>query len=123
MFSGVPVLTVTAISVDRLLALMLGLSYRQEVTSKREWDFAVISWLISTVAAVLRFYNYRNAVGIICMTMLVCLVTSIFCYTKIFLRLCYHQAQVHDQVHQTQLDERGVSHNIARYRKTVSSAL
>lgn len=115
MFSGVPVLTVTAISVDRLLALMLGLSYRQEVTSKREWDFAVISWLISTAAAVLRFYNYRYAVGIICMTMLVCIVTSIFCYTKIFLRLCHHQAQVHDQVHQIQ--------NMARYRKTVSSAL
>ena len=34
-FCGVSVLTVTAISVDRLLALLLGLRYKQVVTLKR----------------------------------------------------------------------------------------
>ena len=47
MFCAVSVLTLTAISVDRLLALMLGLRYRQVVTLKRIWVFAVTSWLLS----------------------------------------------------------------------------
>ena len=122
-FCGVSLLTVTAISVDRLLALMLGLRYRQQLTLKRVWAYAVSSWLFSTAVAVVRFYNYRNAAGIICMALLFCIVTSIVCYTKIFLRLRHHHTQVHDQVNQRQLDEGGISQNIARYRKTVSSAL
>ena len=55
MFCGVSVLTVTAISVDRLLALMLGLRYRQEVTLKRVWVIAVTSWLLALLL------NYRMA--------------------------------------------------------------
>ena len=123
MFCGVSVLTVTTISVDRLLALMLGLRYRQEVTFKRVWVFAVTSWLFSTAFAVVRFHSYRNAAGIICMTLLFCIGTSIFCSTKIFLRLRLYQAQVQGQVHQRQPDEGTISQNIARYRKTVSGAL
>ena len=55
MFCGVSVLTVTAISVDRLLALMLGLRYRQEVTLKSVWVIAVTSWLLALLL------NYRMA--------------------------------------------------------------
>ena len=120
---GVSVLTVTATSVDRLLALMLGLRYRQVVTFKRVWVITVTSWLFSTAIAVVRFYNYRNAAGIICMTLLFCIATSIFCYTKIFLRLRHRQTQVQDQVHRRQPDEGAISQNVARYKKTVSSAL
>ena len=123
MICGVSVLTVTATSVDRLLALMLGLRYRQIVTFERVWVIVVISWLFTTAVAVARFYSYRNTAGIICMTLLFCIVTSIFCYTKIFLRLRHHQTQVQDQVNQRQPDEGAISQNIARYRKTVSNAL
>jgi len=46
-FCGVSLLTVIAISVDRLLALMLGLRYRQVVTLRRVWvlvgSFLVLS--------------------------------------------------------------------------------
>ena len=123
MFCGVSVLTVTATSVDRLLALVLGLRYRHVVPFRRVWVITVTSWLFSTAVSVVRFYNYRNAAGIICITLLFCIVTSIFCYTKIFLRLRHHQTQVQDQVHQKQPDEGAIYQNIARYRKTVSSAL
>ena len=40
-FSGVSLLTVTTISVDRLLALMLKLRYRQVVTLRRVWVLVV----------------------------------------------------------------------------------
>ena len=46
---GVSVLTLTAISVDRLLALLLGLRYRyrQVVTLKRTYVIAITFWIVS----------------------------------------------------------------------------
>jgi len=122
-FGSVSVLTLTAISVDRLLALMLGLTYKQTVTLKRVRVFAVTSWLFSAALAVVIFYSFRIAISIICLTLLFCIITSTSCYTKIFLRLHHHQTQVQDQAHQGPPSGEGVTLNIARYRKTVSTAL
>ena len=47
-FSGVSLLTVTTISVDRLLALTLRLRYRQVVTLRRVWVLVVVFWLFGT---------------------------------------------------------------------------
>ena len=44
---GVSVLTLTAISVDRLLALLLGLIYRQVVTLKPTYVIAITFWIVS----------------------------------------------------------------------------
>jgi len=46
-FSGVSVGTLTAISVDRLLALLLGLRYRQVVTLTRTYVIVFTLWLFS----------------------------------------------------------------------------
>ena len=45
---GVSLFTLTAISVDRLLALLLGLRYRQVVTLKRIYRVVVVFWILST---------------------------------------------------------------------------
>ena len=52
-----------------------------------------------------------------------CLATSIFCYTKIYLTLHRHQAQVKANTLQGQPNESQIPLNIARFRKTVSSAM
>ena len=55
----VSVLTLAAISVDRLLALLLGLRYRQ-VVALRETCLAVFSfWFVSTAALAMRLWGYR----------------------------------------------------------------
>ena len=48
--TAVSMLTMTAISVDRLLALLLGLRYRHIVTLKRVRAFIVCFWIASTHA-------------------------------------------------------------------------
>ena len=48
---SVTLLTMTAISVDRLLALLLGLRYRQVVTLKRIYVVVAAFWVISIAAA------------------------------------------------------------------------
>ena len=51
------------------------------------------------------------------------LVTSAFCYMKIYLSLRHHEVEMQDHAHQGQRNRGGIPLNIARYRKTVSTAL
>ena len=117
---GTSLLTLSAISVDRLLALLLGLRYRQVVTLKRTYAIVVTFWIVSTVVSMMHFWNFfiTHWYGIVVTTL--CLATSIFSYTKIFLTLRHHQNQVQTHAHQP---SQTIQLNIARYRKAVSSAL
>ena len=119
---AVSLLTLTAISVDRLLALLLGLRYRQVVTLKRIYPIVTLSWVVSTVGSTTYFWNFRITLWCIYIGTSLCLVTSAFCYTKIFLSLHHNQVQSQSHVNQGQ-PRQIVSLNRARYRKTVTSAL
>ena len=96
---GVSLMTLTVISVDRLFALLLGLRYRQVVTLKRTYVIVITNWVISTVFSAMHFWNPLITVWYRIIGISLCLVTSIFSYTKIFLTLRHHQNQVqgHDQ--------------------------
>ena len=122
-FCGVSLLTITAISVDRLLALMLRLRYRQVVTLRRVWVLVLFFWLFSTGFSITMIYKRRIAEMITSIILLCCLITSIFCYTKIYHTLHRHQAQVKTNTSQGQANEARIPLNVARYRQTVSSAL
>ena len=89
-------LTLTAISVERLLALLLGLRYRQVVTLKRTRWIVITFWVLSTGCATARLFWDFHIIGAIPL----CLVTSTFSHTKIFFSLRRHQSQVQDHVQQ-----------------------
>ena len=119
--SGVSLLTMTAISVDRLLALLLGLRYRQFVTLKRTYMTVVVVWALPTaITTTTYFWNSFITLWLILITVSLCLVTSIISFTKIFLTLRHHQAQL--QV-QPQQPNKTSPLNIAKYKKAVSSAI
>ena len=120
--SSVSLLTASAISVDRLLALLLGLRYRQVVTLKRTYVIVVIFWIISAVVSISYLLNRIIPIWYGYIIIPLCLLTSIFSYTNIFLKLRRHQTQVQGHIHQEQPGE-PVPLNIERYRKAVSSAL
>jgi len=122
-FCGVAVLTVTAISVDRLLALLLGLRYRQVVTLRRVRIIVVIFWIVYTVIAVTLTYNHRISYYMAIVIFILCIVTSTFCYSKIYCTLRHRQTHVQNHVQEGQVNGGAIPLNIARYRKTVSSAL
>ena len=120
-FSGVSLLTATAVSVDRLLALSLGLRYRQVVTLRRVGTILSCFWLVSVaVSLIKRYWSSSNVFKTA--IIILCLITSVYCYTRIFFRLRHHQVQV-GHAHQGQPNGGGIPLNIARYRKTVSAAL
>ena len=117
---GVSVGTLTAISVDRLLALLLGLRYRQVVTLKRTYVIVITFWIVCTLVSAIGFWNRLLVLwcGIIVTSL--CLVISTFSYTKIFFTLRHHQNQVQDHVQQPNQTNQL---NIARYKKALSTAL
>ena len=111
----------TAISVDRLLALLLGLRYRQVVTLKRTYMISATFWVLSGVAALCYILDHRITFWYGYIVIPSCLVISIASYTKIFRTLSDHHTQVQDHVQQQPSQPSGL--NIARYRKAVYSAL
>ena len=119
-FCAASLLTMTAISVDRLLALMLGLEYKHVVTLSRVWVLVIILWVSTIGISVLLLYNVFFVQCIACAMIFLCLITSTFCFTKIYFTLRRHHAQLNPQ---GQPNERRGPPNIARYKKTVSNAL
>ena len=120
--SAVSILTSTAISVDRLLALSLGLRYRHVVTLRRVRVVIISSWLLSLALGgwMQSGRTLRIIVFIVLITL--CLLTSLFSYIKIYLRVRHHQNQSQPQVHQAQPPNGGqIPLNIARYKRIVSS--
>lgn len=120
---GVSLLTLTAVSVERLLALSLGLGFRQVVTFGRTLAVVVCFWFINVAIAALCFWNYLVFLWYGCMLILICIVTSTFAYTKIYTELCRHQTRVQDLSFQVQQNQTETPLNIARYRKTLSRSL
>lgn len=114
--------TLTALSVDRLLALMLRLRYRQVVTLRRAQAIAVGVWIPSIAYASMLFWEYNAAKIYGYALQLLCLLVSAVCYSKIFLTLRHHVAEVQEHVHRNQSNE-SAPLNLKRYRKTVSTAV
>ena len=123
----VSLLTSAAISVDRLLALLLGLRYRHTVTLRRVWVVIVCIWLISALPATCVIFSeypklYDISFWLFSSLLTFSLLVSVFSYAKIFKTLRYRQVQVHGNSQQGQRPNGGGNQlNIARYKKTVYS--
>ena len=121
-FCGVSVFASTALSVDRLLALFLGLRYRHVVTLKRIRAVLACGCLASLlIVLVCNQFGGKTARIIITIYLTLCLIISLFSYTKIVLRLRQHQSSVRDNAQQGQASTGGSPLNLKRYKKTVVS--
>ena len=118
--SGVSLLTVTGKSVDRLLAALLGLRYRQVVTLKRTYVLVVLFWVVSILAATSYLINDLITFWYGYIVISLCVVISMSSYTKIFFTLRRHQTEVQNH---TQQPSQGTELNLARYRRAVFSTL
>ncbi len=120
-FCEVSLFTSAAISVDRLLSILMGLRYRHVVTVQRIRGVLICFWLIGVCCAVVHLWDRSAAFTLFIALAIPALITSIFSFAKIYLKLRHHQLQLH--VPQGQINGGGIPHNIARYKKSVSSVL
>ena len=126
---AVSILTSAAISVDRLLALLLGLRYRHVVTLCRVrvliacvWFIAVSNASLFRVARIL-FHDKLELASLWTLRAftIFSIIVSTFSYSTIFFTLRHQQAQVEDHVQPEQSSRVRSVLNIARYKKTVYS--
>ena len=118
---SVSLLTLTAISVDRLLAMLLGLRYKEVVTLRCTYIILAIFWIVSLLSGLFFHLYYRITFWISVTVAPLCLVISIASYTKIFRAISHHQAQIQDYAQQQPSQPNALI--MARYRKAVYSAL
>ena len=117
---GVSIMTAATISIDRLLALILGLSYKLTVTVERVRKVVIIVWLGSFLIGFSDWIGF--SVIAYCTSFVVTLFsffTTAFSFTKIVLKLRQQQAQVQQRVGQEQVNGGEIPLNIARYKKMV----
>ena len=117
----VSMLTLTTISVDRLLAMLLGLRYKEIVTLRRTYIILAIVWVVCLIAGLFSHLDHRITFWCSPISISSCLVISVASYTKNFRALSHHRAQI--QYHAQQQPGQPNALNIARYRKVVHSAL
>ena len=124
LFSGVSMLTITAISVDRLLAVTLGLRYRQVVTVWRTRTLLITFWTINMAFAIMFFHYFGVILYFVIAFTSLCILISTFCYVKICYALRHHQVTVQPPAYQGEERRQRVNQlNLMRSRKTVISAM
>ena len=121
---SVSLFTLTAISVDRLLALWLGLRYRRVVTLRKAYISVIVMWVLSVVAGA-AIYSLDPVIldWSMFITISLCVVISSLCYTKVFVVLRRRKVRLEDSAFQGPTEVIKVPLNLARYRKAVYSAL
>ena len=121
-FCGVSILISTALSVDRLLALLLGLRYRHVVTLKSVRIAVACCWLTALVTALVIFLTGGKIFSRIAMIIIILsVIISLPSYTKIVLKLRQHQTSVQENVHQGMANAGGIPIILEQYKRTVVS--
>ena len=115
---AVTLLTLTAMSADRYLAIHLHLRYKQVVTEEKTRNVILCVWLISGVPLDLEVFDAMNSYLVMTITIAICLVIISFAWIKIYQVVRHHQVQIQDQIAvATQ------SFNMARFRNFAINTL
>lgn len=117
-FSGVSLTVLTAIGLDRLLALTLKFRYRQIVTVERARRAVLVFWIKSGMIGALHLASQTLLFTVGVVLILLDVFISSYSYIRIFFAIRRQQAQV-----QVFLQTGNNTPNIARYRRSVFNAL
>ena len=115
-------LTLTAISIDRVLAMHLGLRYKTIMTRKLVIVIAAVLWLLGGFLAATRLFLYNVPVflGIGAVVYIACLLIMISSYWKTYHALKRHHLQMQNQFYGQ--GSRDLS-NVLRYKRSLNTML
>ena len=111
---GVSLMTITAITVDRFLALHYHMRYATLVTKSRVIYTLIIIWLISFLVSGFYFWGPRVRNFILGVLIIISLIICTFSYIRIYLTVRRHQLQIHAQQQAVQRSNAQNNLNIAR---------
>ena len=103
-FTGVVSLcTMTAISVDRFMALQFHLRYQCLMTEKRAMYTSLSLWFFGILLSFLTLWNITTMFALLAVGIAICIFISTFSYTRIYLIVRQHQFQIRAQQQALQL--------------------
>ena len=114
----VSLFTVTAVSIDRYLAIYFHLRYAEVVTEKKAQIALVCLWLISGVDSIVWNSGFATFSHVMVAVSTVCLVAVLFTWIKIYQVMRRHQAQIHEQFN----TERH-QFDMSRFKKSVTNTM
>ena len=114
----VSLMTITAITVDRFLALHYHMRYATLVTKSRVKYTLVMIWLTSFVPSGWQFWSLRIQRFFLGVAIIICLIISTFCYIRIYLIVRRHQLQMDAQQQAVQSSNAENNLNMVRLKRS-----
>ena len=115
---GVSLLTITAIAVDRSLALHYHMRYATLVTESRVKYVLIIIWLISLLVPFFYFWKTSVQIILIGVSIVTCLIISTFSYIRIFRIVRRHHLHINAQQQAVQSSDAKNNLNMTRLRRS-----
>ena len=115
---GISLCTMTAIAVDRFLALHYHLRYSTMVTSFRIKTFLTALWLKSFIFSGIYFWSVRIFFLYITIFVCLCLIISVFCYVRIFKIVRHQQKKIQWQHQAVNLPQGSTISNLLQLEKS-----
>lgn len=89
--------SVTAVGIDRLLALELHLRYKDIITSSKTWFLVVSIWITCGLLAGIKQWNDKIFFNVLALLILACLFATFLVYFQIYRIARRHRVQIHAQ--------------------------
>lgn len=115
---GISLCTMTAIAVDRFLALYYHLRYSTMVTSFRIKTILTALWLKSFIFSGIYFWSVRIFFLYITIFVCLCLIISVFCYVRIFKIVRHQQKKIQCQHQAVNLPQGSTISNLLQLKKS-----
>lgn len=115
---GISLCTMTAIAVDRFLALHYHLRYSTMVTSFRIKTILTALWLKSFIFSGIYFWSVRIFFLYITIFVCLCLIISVFCYVRIFKIVRHQQKKIQCQHQAVNLPQGSTISNLLQLEKS-----
>ena len=117
---GVSLCTMTAISVDRFMALHYPMRYQTAVLAKPRVIHASITtiWVSNILFSGLYFWHWNTYFGVVAVGICLCISISTFSYIKIYSIVRQHQVQIQAQHWAVQNSTSGTNFNMARMKRS-----
>ena len=120
---GISLCTITAISIDRLIAVQKPLQYQNIVTIPRVRCFLLVIWTCSVIIGSAHFWQQLIQLVAIVVVICACLCISAIFHVKIYKTVRHHQSAIHTQLQAVEANSGSVNNMLALKKSAFNAFL
>lgn len=119
--TGVSLMTLTAIGIERYLALRLHMRYIEVVTRLRIMIYCGISWVIAVILVAIYFLQRSVFGAIIVLAEISSVLITTFAYVRVYKVVRRHQSDIQNQRRISLAASGGMQLNIKKYQRSTNT--